>query len=75
MPDEKVPVVRTCVDELALGVQVVEGQEEVPQTALQERFREPPAWVSPEQVLPAVPHGPLDEALVMSPGQVNGEHV
>lgn len=71
----QVPVLHTCVDELALGVQVVEGQKKVLQTALQERIGEAPARISPEEVLPAVPHGSLDEALMVASGTVNGEHV
>lgn len=68
-------VSRTSVDELALGVQVVEAPEEVLQTALEQRLGEALAWVSPEEVLPAVPHGPLDEALMIPPGPVKGEDV
>lgn len=64
----------TCMDELALRVKVVQGQEEVPQAAFEERFGKPAAWIAVEKVLPAVPHRRLDEALVMSPLPFYGKH-
>jgi hypothetical protein len=63
------------VNEFTLIVQVVEGEEEMLQTTLKESSREPPDWVSQKQVLPAIPHGPLHEALMIPIGVVNGEHI
>lgn len=59
-----VPLQRTSVDELALGMQVVESAEKVLEASFQERVRKAPGRVPQEKVPPAVPHRPLDQAIM-----------
>ena len=63
------------MDQFALGVQVVQTAEQMLEAAFEECLGEAPRWVSPEQVLPAVPHGFLHETLMLAAGPFNGQHV
>lgn len=57
--------VHTCMDQLALTMQVVQAEQYVSQAVPEEDLGPPPRRISPEQVAPAIPHGQLDEALVL----------
>jgi hypothetical protein len=56
-------------------VQIVKGTEEMLQASLEQGLGEPARWISPQQVLPAIPHGPLNQALVAASGTIDGEHL
>lgn len=63
------------MNELAFGMQVIKCVEEVLQAAFEQRFREASRSVPLEQVLPTIPHRPLDETLMIPAGAVDGKRV
>jgi hypothetical protein len=62
------------VNELALGMQVVECVEEMLQAAFEQRLGEASCRVPLEQVFPAIPHRLLDKALMVTAGVVDSKH-
>jgi hypothetical protein len=63
------------MDQFALGAQIIEGAKEVLEAALEENVGEAPRGVSLKQVLPTVPHGRLNKALVFLAGAVDGKRL
>lgn len=53
------------MDQPAITMQVVQAEQHVSQAVPEEDLGQAPRRIPPEQVAPAVPHGQLDEALVL----------
>lgn len=63
------------MDQLALGMQVIQSTEKMLEAALEQDVGKAPRGISPEQVLPAVPHRFLDETLMLAARPFNGERI
>ena len=63
------------MDELALGMQVVQAEEDMPETSLEKWFRESLGWIPVEEILPAVPHGLLHQTMMAVIFAVKRENV
>lgn len=64
-----------CMCHLALGMQVVQGEEQMPQPSLEKRLYKAPAGISTKQIFQTFPHRLLDKTLMVASRPVKLEYV
>jgi hypothetical protein len=65
----------TRVNKLALCMQVVECKENLHKARLEEIFSESMAWVAIEKIPKTLPHGLLDETVMVASGARNDKYI